>query len=1039
MPRAKNLGLIGWFTSNSVVANLLMITLIGGGIFTLANIKSETFPEVDPRTILVSVNYPGASPTEIENAINRRVEELLVSIEGIKRVKSAAKEGNGTITAELTNFANSQSVKDDIEQSVSSLADFPPSDAEEESITISTPSSRVMRLAVAGDLEPLELYNEASRFRDALLLDPSVSSASLSGVLNLEISIEVSQSALKRYDLKLSDVAKSIENSSLTLSGGTLKTSGGSILLKTNEERYSGEAFNDIVIVSDANGGKVLLEQIATVYDGFSNDQLINTVDNKQAIFVDVGKGDDQDAFDIKAGVERAINAFQPGFGVEVSVFTDDTTEISERIDLLLRNCVLGLALVFMFLALTLDMKIAFWTTTGIFIAFLGGFIVIGQFTTINMVSLFALIVVLGIVVDDAVVVAENIQDKQINRLYAPVEAAAIGAQGVISPVTIGVLTTVTAFSPLLFTGGTLGQILQAVPIVVIAVLAVSFLESFCILPSHLAHQGQWSKGPMENIRKRGEKFLFTFRDRLIMPTVRISTRFRYVTLALFIGFLIVMFGMLSSGQLRFIFFPVVDGDNITVNLEMAAGTAYEETERTMNYIVNKGYETVGGSDSSLLKSMSTTIGGSINDSFSSSTVSQTNIDSASAEAVLALVSSTQRKDTAVEIANQWRDKVGNLPGVKELTFNATLLSGGDDISINLSHENTVILDAAVESIVLWLSQTPGVYEISASNASGTPELEFKLTPLGIASSLTTEDIARQIRNAYYGYEVQRIQRGRDEVVAYVRLPSSDRQSLASIERFMIQLPNGESVFLEDVATIEQSFSPLTIDRVNGRRIVSITADVDESITTPNEVNGLLKQLVLDPMVENDLGLIYEFEGMSRDQAEDISSLLQAMSIAMFVIYFMLAAVFKSYFQPLIIMASIPVSAGFAFLGHVLMGYDLSFISMFGIVALSGVTINGGIVMIDYFNQLNNEGTLTTSDSIVTAVSRRFRPLFLTTITTFFGLIPMLLETSPQAMFLIPMAISLGFGILFTGFAVLALTPALVMIGDDIKSLVTKN
>ena len=1026
-------GLFGWFAGNSVSANLLMVFLIAGGLYAAVSMNAQTFPDIDPRQITVSVPYPGATPEEIETAVTRRVEEALIGIEGVERVRSVAAEGSGSVTAELKDFANAQTVRNEIETAVDRLAEFPPEEAERATITIAEATSTVMQLALFGPLSEPELRAAAERVESDLLQLPNVNLIQLQGVREREISINVSEAALRQYGLSFDQVAGAVRAASLDLSGGSLRTNGGEILLRTNAERRTGAAFEDIIVRSDASGRRLFLSDIATITDGFEDDELINTFRGQPTVNIAIGRADDQDAFDVSEAVLGFLAGYAAPHGVTIEVVSNQTTAISERLNLLTRNALMGLILVFLFLTFTLDLRLAFWTTVGIPVAFLGSFIIISQFVTISMPMLFGLIVVLGIVVDDAIVVGESIYDAQ-QRSSSGMAGAVSGTLGVMAPVTIGVLTTMAALAPLLFSTGVIGQLLFPVPVVVIAVLAMSLAEVFFILPAHMAHAGDWSVGVMAKLRGIGQGALAAFRDRVVLPVVIAATRMRYLTIAIGLMMLVTTFTAVSLGAVRFIFFPSVEADQITVNLEMREGAPFARTEAAMARISDAAIEAVGGEDSPLYESLSTTIGGQLGSVGGPGGGARGARGANLAEATLTLAPAAERELSSEEIARLWSTAVGEIPGVKSLSFSASLVGAGADISLDLTHADEGKLAAAVNELTAVLRGIPGVTEVTADLENGKRELEFELTDAGIAAGLTTQDIARQVRQSFFGEEVQRIQRGREEVRVYVRYPAEERRSLTDLERLRIRLAGGGEAPLGVVADMTESISPSSITRVDGRRIVTLEANVEEAFTTPGEVNALLANEILPSWTANDPQLRYSFEGSSRSQAEDLGALSSNLLISLCIIYVLLASVLRSYSMPLIIMAAIPFGAMSAVWGHILMGYDLSFLSLFGVVALTGVIINDSVVLLDYYNKVRASEGLTPYNGIIKAVRRRFRPILLTTLTTFLGLSPMLAETSLQARFLIPMAISLGFGILFAGFMILALVPCLIVIGDDLKT-----
>ena len=1026
---AKYKGVVAWFAQNSVAANVLMAALFVGGLLTLSNTNSEIFPQIDPRTVTVSVSYPGATPDEIVDSITQRVDVAVMGLEGVDRVSSTATEGSGVVTVELKDFADAQTVKDDIQSAIDKLAAFPPDDADAPEISVTTTVSAVMRLVVVGNVSERTLRQAAEDLEQALIAKDGVSVVTMQGVRDYEISIEIPQSILEQFDLDIGDVANAIQAASVNVSGGTIRSPSGDVLLRANTEAKQAVDYGRIVILSDFDGRRVLLRDIATIRDGFSDDGLINTYNEKPAIFLQVDRAGDEDAFAVASAVRELLDTYTPAAEVDVVVTSDETESILDRINLLSRNGLLGFALVFVFLSLVLDLRLAFWATLGIPTAFLGGFIFFTNFTTINMITLFGLIMVLGIVVDDAIVVGESIYEKQSRGTDNEADAIT-GAQSVLVPVLVGIATTIMVFAPLLWSTGTLGQILRPVPLVVIGVLLVSLLEVFLILPAHLAHGKPWSVGPMLALRQQVENLLFGFRDRFVMPTVKLAMRAPWVTVAAFIALFIAFTGLFSGGHIRFIFFPVVEGEEVVVNLEMPAGTSFEQTELTMNRIVKAGYESIGGNDSDIFRSMSVTIGGALTSGFGAS---GTTLKSEQATATLELTPSGERDVAAAQVERLWRENTGVIAGIKSLTFTSAGLRGGADVSYDMTHSDAETLLRAVERLSTEISAIEGVNEVELSAEPGKRQFEYRLNDVGVAAGLTESDLAQAVRRSYFGEEVERLQRGSDEVTVYVRYPENERRSIADLISLQINLPTGEETTLPTIASISESRSEESIERVDGRRIISITADADETITTPTAANAVITSELLPALMRDYPGLAFSQEGQAREQRNDMSTLMSNLMIAILAIYALLASILRSYIQPIIILAVIPFGLVGAVLGHMVLGFDLSFFSLFGVVALSGVIINDSIVLIDYFNKLQ-EQMRDTAGNIAKAVQRRFRPILLTTLTTFIGLAPMITETSTQAQFLIPMALSIAFGSLFAGAVIMVLVPVclLLTVKDDV-------
>ncbi len=1034
-----NSGLVGQFIRNPVAANLLMLILLVGGFVFGSNLKAQVFPTISPGIVTVTVPYPGATPAEVEEGITRRVEEAVLGIDGVKRVQSRASENLGVVTVELKDFVDEQIVKEDIQSAVEQLIDFPPENAERPIVIAPKPTSGVVTLVVTGEVSELELRHAAERLERDLLSQPDISLVALSGDRNYEISIEVSEETLRRYGLSFSEVADAVRSTSLDLAGGSIITDSGEILLRTSEKREAGPEFRDIVVRTAADGSQILLSDVAEIRDGFTRERLKNFFNGHPAIFVEVERAEAEDVLEVKAAVDSYLETYVAPQGIEIMEFQDQTSILEERINLLVRNALFGFALVFLFLVLMLDLKLATWVSIGIVTSFLGGSLIFGALgVTITMVSLFALIVVLGLVVDDAIVIGENI-DSERESGKKGVAAALAGVKGVRSPVFVGVMTTIAAFAPLLMVGGIFGDMVSSIPIVVISVLIISLVEAFLILPSHLSHEGTWSRGPLALLQKGVSSLFFWLSRTVILRSVRFCVRFRYATLGAAIAFFIVCAGLLQTGLVRFIFAPQLEGNDISATVELPQGTPFDRTEEVVNRMV-QALEDVGreaketrGDD--LFLSVAVTIGGQraggTNPFAGDSMSTAENQGSIQVELV---PFGPKRSLSALDIERAWRDNIGEIEGVERMTFSATLGAFGNDIEYELAHQDDTQLVAASDALKERLERITGVNQIDDTFDLGKRELVFRLTKAGQAAGLTPRMIAGQVRQAFFGEEVQRIQRGREEVKVFVRYPNEARQSLSVLQDFRVRLPDGSSVPLFTVATLDETRGFSSINRIDGRRVVTVTADVDEALNTPNNANALIQDEIMPELEAQFPGLRWDIGGASRTQAEDLASLQQAFMIVILVIYALVATQLRSYLQPIAILVSIPLGFAGAVLGHAFLGYTMSFPSIFGVIALSGVAVNASVVLVDLYNKWREEG----ADPITSAseaAARRFRPIILTTLTTALGLGPLLFETSPQAKFLIPMGVSLGFGILISSLIVIFVTPAVAVIVDDLRAL----
>ncbi|MBT8090000.1 MAG: efflux RND transporter permease subunit [Gammaproteobacteria bacterium] len=1034
--REMSRGLILRFIQNPVAANLLMVVLLVGGAISASRLQSQVFPTISPGTVTVTVPFPGATPAEVEESITRRVEEAVLGIDGVKRVNSTASENVGTVVIETNDFADRQLVKDDVESAVDRLSDFPPENAEKPVVVAPKPTGGVVTLAVVGDVGPLALRRAAEEIERDLLTQPGVSLVSLSGDRDYEISIEVSEATLRRYDMTFGDVAAAVRQSSLDLAGGSIASDSGEVLLRTNKKRQTGAAFETIIVRTLPDGSVITLADVAEVRDGFVREQLINLYNGRPAVFVDVKRAEAEDVLEVKAAVDVFLAGYTPPPGIDLVEFRDETRLLRERVNLLLRNGLFGFALVFTFLVLMLDLKLAVWVSTGIATAFMGGFLLFGALgVTITMISLFGLIIVLGLVVDDAIVIGENI-DSERQHGWSGEIAANRGAHGVMAPVIVGVLTSVAAFAPLLVTGGTFGDVTRAIPLVVISVLLMSMIEAFCILPSHLSHGGTWSRGLIATIQERVAATVARIRDNLVEPGVAFAARWRYATVAIAIAFFILCISLVQNGQVRFIFFPQIEGNNISASVTMPEGTPFERTDAAVRRITAAAAEVAEAvrqeSGEEIFVSITSTSGGNAAQGVGPGAQSGFGTSENIGQVRIELTPFGQRRMPAAEIERRWRTAVGDIEGAERVTVSSTITRFGDDVDFELAHQDEAQLIAAAESMKVRLRQIDGVNEIEDSFDLGKRQLVFELTPAGSAAGLRPADVAVQVRQGFFGEEVQRIQRGREEIRVYVRYPESTRANLESLDDFRVRLPNGDRAPLLTVASVEESRAYSSIERIDGRRVVSVSANVDEAASTPNIANAEILASVMPELERNFPGLRWVQAGSTREQNEDLADIGSAFVIVLLIIYAMIATQLRSYLQPVAILVSIPLGVAGAILGHLVLGFPLSFISIFGIVALAGVAVNASVVLVDLYNRRRREG-LEPIEAAASAAARRFRPIVLTTLTTAMGLTPLLFEKSPQAQFLIPMGVSLGFGILVSGFMVLFVTPSVAVIIEDLR------
>jgi multidrug efflux pump subunit AcrB len=1036
-------GAIAWMARNGVAANLLMVFIGVSGVFAIFNIPQEIFPEFSLEAIQVRVEYPGASPEEVEQSIVQRVEEQIGGISGVRRVSSSASENVGVVLAELALGTDVSEALDEIKAEVDRITSFPV-DAEEPEVTALEARSQAMQIAVHGAVPERTLKELANRVKDDLSSLPEISLVRVSGVRAYEISIEVSKDALRRYGLTLQEISGAVRRGSLDLPGGSVETDREEILVRVEGQNYTRADFEDIVVRAEPNGATLRVGDVADVSDGFEDADLISTYDGENTAFVQVFRTGDERVLEIVAEVERYLDTELAGTlprGVEADVWRSEAEYLQDRLSLMVKNGRIGLILVIAALALFLNVRLAFWVSVGIFLSFTGTFAVMGALgVSINMMSLFGFILAIGIVVDDAIVVGENIYAER-ERGTPPHHSAVRGAQRVSVPVTFAVLTTVAAFTPLLFIPGSIGKFLYVIPIIVISVLLLSLIESLFILPFHLSHlpppsddasrrRSNWFLRIQGAVQDGLDRFTAGPLDRGVSFAVRRpGLVLLWTTTAL-----LLVGGLVAGRYIRFSLLPVIEGEEVIAYLEMPEGTTSERTQQIAAFVEQAGREaarelqsTLPEDHDPLVEAVYTSVGQrpSIANQPGLS-AAPTFVQSNIAEITFRLGDAERRDVSAEEVANAWRDRVGTVPSARALTFSAELINLGAPVSVELSHPDLEGLDASVAALEERLSRVSGVIDIRNDRGEGKRELELRLKPAATTLGITLDDLARQVRGAFFGDEALRLQRGRDEVRVYVRLPRSERDALADLNDYRIRPPMGGEVPLSEVADLEFGVGASTIRRIDGRRIVEVTTEVNRSLITGQEVNTLLESDVLPELQTRFPGLRYGFGGEQREQAEALGGMSRGFGMALLAIYALLAIPFRSYVQPLVIMTSIPLGFIGAALGHLIMGMDFGMLSMFGIVGLSGVVVNDSLVLMDFVNERHRSG-LPMGEAIVDAARVRFRPILLTSLTTFLGVFPLIIERSIQAQFLIPMAVSLGFGILFATGILMLCVPALAM------------
>ncbi|MBU0991072.1 MAG: efflux RND transporter permease subunit [Proteobacteria bacterium] len=1028
-------GIISWFADNHVAANLLMMFLILAGVVTGGNTKIEVFPEFSLDRISITAVYPGASPEEVEDAIIRKIEESVAGLAGIKRIDSTAKEGIAAIVIEVIKDWDVKELLDEVKSEVDRITTFP-KEMEKAVVRELTRRSQVINVAVYGEAPESTIKFITEKIKDDITNLPGITLAELFGIRTGEIHVDISEKTLRKYNLTLGMVAEAIKKSSLDLPAGSVKTEEGEILVRTKGRKYDAGEYDTVPVITRPDGTRVTLGMIATINDGFEDVDLVTQFQGKPAAVIQVFRVADQNALDVVAATRAYIDEIRPSLpeGVDIGFFKDQSVVLKGRIKLLLTNMLYGLVLVSLILAVFLNIKLAFWVTLGIPISFLTGMWLLPQFdVSINMISLFAFIMVLGIVVDDAIIIGENVY-KKMEQGLPTIEAAKKGAREMGMPVLFAVLTTIAAFYPLLMGTGNMGKVMRNIPIVVIVVLVGSLVESLFILPAHLARTRHVEK-LTEKKTGRIPGMLQNFIGGPYKNAISFCVKWRYITMASAFLLLFLAIGTLKGGFLKFTFMPVVESDEIVCSLTMPSGTPFEHTTKIAWDLEKKAREVISEADKnrhndapSLFEHSVTFVGmhmagrgpGAKGDDVSGNL----------AQITIQLLDGEQRDVSAALLASKWREKAGIIPGAESITFQSVLFSPGNPIEVHLSMEDHDQLVSAAAELKQELGNYPGVFDISDSFLSGKQEIQLNLKESAESLGLTLSDLALQVRNAFYGAEALRVQRGKDEVKVMVRYPASERKSVDNIEEMRIRTPGGAEVPFRDVAevTVKQGYA--SIERAQRRRVIKVYADVDESMTNANDVRKNLSENSLVKLKENYPGLRYDMEGQGKEQEESMADVKNGFIISLFIIYALLAVPFKSFSQPFVVMSAIPFGIVGALLGHIIMGFNLSILSMFGIVGLTGVVVNDSLVLIHAINQLRDEGE-SIGNAVIRAGMMRFRAIILTSLTTFAGLFPMILEKSYQAKFLIPMAISLGFGVLFaTGITLLIIPCGYVVLMD---------
>ncbi|WP_445358499.1 efflux RND transporter permease subunit [Microbulbifer sp. ANSA005] len=1017
-------GAIAWMARNHVTANLLMLVFLIGGLIFSTIVKKEVFPEFSLDTVSVSISYPGASPEEVERGVLVAAEQAVQGLVGIKEMTARANEGSASLTLELEGDADAALVYQNIQQAIDSVTTFP-TDIEQPQVSLAERKRDVLDLVLHGDLTEHNLRALAMQVYDKLEAHSGITQLEARGMRDLQVAIEIRRDDLRRYGLTLLEVANIVENAAVDIPSGSVKSDAGEILVRVTERRDWAREFGDIVIAQGIGGGAVYLKDVANISDALEEEARNMVFNGEPAISIKIYRVGDQTPMSVSEAAHEVVDEVRASLppGVTLTVRDDDSEIFKARLTLLLKNGFIGLLLVFVVLGAFLELRLAFWVTLGIPTSFLGALLFLpGLDISISMVSMFAFIIALGIVVDDAIIAGENIHEWR-QKGYSNLEAAVAGARQVSVPLTFAILTNIVAFLPLMALPGFMGKIFGVIPFVVGSVFIISWVEALFILPGHLAHSRRGYKSRRARRFAARQKMLARGLDRFVQqrfrPFLDICIKHRYTTIAVAVAALLVVGGYAASGRMGFTLMPRVERDSGRFAVTFPTGTAQSQLEKARSQIITAADRVLEQYDK---EKVFLGIRGLMGD------------DAIMVDAFF--VPADERPFSTGEFIRAWRQEVGPIAGALSATT-ASDRGGpgaGSSLTVELRHTDTDTLEQAAIRLGDELEKFPNVSDIDPGISLGKTQLDLTLTETAKSLGMSAEDIGRQLRAALYGAEALRQQRGRDQVKVMVRLPEDERANINDVNSIMIRASNGLWMPLPDLVKIDKGRAYATINRRAGRRVTTITANVEPSDQATLVINELNESVV--PQLKAEFpGLSVSYEGRQAEEREGLASLAMTFALAMAVLYLLLAIPLKSYVQPLIVMVAIPFGVIGALLGHLGMGYGLSMVSLLGMVALAGVVINDTLVMIEYSNRLRNDGADLES-AIKGAAARRFRPIVLTTVTTFCGLMPMIFESSVQARFMIPMAISLGYGILAATAISLLLVPCLyLMMGKDIPQL----
>lgn len=1021
-------GLIGWFAKNHVAANLLMFAIIGLGVYSLwAQIKQESFPEFNRNQIQVQVPFRGGTPEEVEQGVILRLEEAVKSIEGVREIRSFAGEGSGSVDIDLETGVDLAEKMDEVKLAVDGISTFP-ADTERPIISESRFRQPVINVQLAGDLDEATMKKLADTLREEIVALPTVSYAQVFGSRPFEISIEISEATLRQYGLTLDGVARTIRQWSIDLPGGSIRSQAGNIRLRATGQAYTGQEYEEIVLLTRPDGTRIRLGDVAAIRDQFSEVQSYAFFNGQRSFGINVMASKEENPIEVSAAVRefvQARNATLPA-QAQMTAWADSSFYLEGRINMMLKNMALGAVLVFIILGVFLHLKVAAWVIVGLPVAFLGAFMMMPVpfvDVTLNIMSLFAFILVLGIVVDDAIIIAESAYTETEEHGYTLANIVR-GAQRVAVPATFGVLTTIMAFMPMLFQTGATSSVAGSIAWIVILCLAFSLVESKLILPSHLAIMHS-SHGTRRGISDWVDVRLKRFIQNVYKPLLARAIEYRWTTLAGFVAIAILMLGLVAGGFVRVSYFPEFESDFVRANVEIQEGAP----DSLILGIVEQMNSSLREVDAELMAEFG----------FEENLVMNVfayiqNGRSGRFQVELAKAEDRSLDLGPSDISARWRDKIGEIAGTSELRFSSgSKMGGGPPVAFRLSGRSIVPLEAAAEELATHLKSYAGLYEVESSASDGPEELRMKVRPEAEAMGVTLSDLANQVRQAFYGAQAQRIQRGDSDVRVMVRYPRSERKSIGNLENMWIRLPDGRELPFNAVATYELERGYNAINRIDGKRTITVAANADLSLVEPGRLVDTVFATVVPELQQRYPGVDFSIGSSLREQQTSVWEMIFGFLGALAGIYVLMAIPLKSYLQPLVIMTGIPFGLIGAVIGHWIIGIPVNAISLLGFFALAGVVVNDSLILVHFVNQRVAEGA-SAAQAAIESGAARFRPILLTSLTTFFGLIPIVLERSLQAQIVIPMAVSLAFGIVFATMITLILIPCLYSIQANVHS-----